>query len=66
MEIIVNGERKPLEQSVSVEDLLARLEIKTDRVAVELNRQILRRPLWAATQLQDNDRLEIVQFVGGG
>ena len=37
-----------------------------DRVAVELNRDIVPRDLWASTQLAENDRLEIVHFVGGG
>jgi thiamine biosynthesis protein ThiS len=39
---------------------------KTDRVAVELNRDIVPRDRWDQTQLADGDRLEIVHFVGGG
>jgi sulfur carrier protein len=42
------------------------LELKSDRVAVELNGEIVRRSAWADTQVRDGDRLEIVHFVGGG
>jgi len=66
MEIIINGENQQVPGSLTVEDLLRYMEIQGDRVAVELNRQIVRRDQWAGTLLQDKDRLEIVQFVGGG
>ena len=66
MEIIINGEQQQVPGRLTVEDLLRHMEIQGDRVAVELNRQIVRRDLWAGTLLQDKDRLEIVQFVGGG
>jgi thiamine biosynthesis protein ThiS len=42
------------------------LEMKSDRVAVELNRSIVARDQWAKTNLAEDDRLEIVHFVGGG
>ena len=47
-------------------ELLEVLDLKADRIAVELNRQIVRRENWPAVRLNDQDRLEIVQFVGGG
>jgi sulfur carrier protein len=40
--------------------------MKPDRVAAELNREIVPRSDWPHTQLSDGDRLEIVHFVGGG
>jgi len=46
--------------------LIDELGMKGDRVAVELNRQIVPRAQWNDTRLQDGDRLEIVHFVGGG
>ena len=46
--------------------LVEQLGMKSDRVAVELNRDIVPRAQWPATRLQDGDRLEIVHFVGGG
>jgi len=46
--------------------LIERLGMKQDRVAVELNRDIVPRAKWAETNLAEGDRLEIVHFVGGG
>jgi len=46
--------------------LVEHLGMKGDRVAVELNREIVRREQWVETELQEGDRLEIVHFVGGG
>ena len=66
MEILINGETKLLSAPLSVAALLRHLNLQGDRVAIELNRQIVRRDQWSATELQDKDRLEIVQFVGGG
>jgi thiamine biosynthesis protein ThiS len=46
--------------------LVESLAMKPDRVAVELNRDIVPRDRWPQTLLKDGDRLEIVHFVGGG
>jgi sulfur carrier protein len=66
MKLIINGEEKPVDNVSSVSDLLRELGLKADRVAVELNREIAARTSWDSTRLKDGDRLEIVQFVGGG
>ena len=66
MEILINGESREVPLEISLQDLLRLLELKEDRVAVELNRDIVRRDRWPETRLRDQDRLEIVQFVGGG
>ena len=66
MEVVVNGESKQVPSPLNIEDLLRHLELQGDRIAVELNRQIVRRDQWQATPVRDQDRLEIVQFVGGG
>lgn len=66
MKLIINGEEKPVDNVSSVSDLLRELGLKADRVAVELNREIAVRASWDSTQLKEGDRLEIVQFVGGG
>ena len=66
MQIFVNGEQKACGESVSLAQLIAELGMKGDRVAVELNREIVPRPQWPGTELHDGDRLEIVHFVGGG
>ena len=46
--------------------LIEALNMKSDRVAVELNLEIAPRDRWPSTVLKDGDRLEIVHFVGGG
>jgi thiamine biosynthesis protein ThiS len=66
MRILVNGEQKECPESVSLAELISQLGMKGDRVAVELNRKIVPRAQWSATELHDGDRLEIVHFVGGG
>ena len=66
MEIVINGEPREVPPRTSLQTLLRLLDLKEDRVAVELNRSIVKRNLWPATLLHDHDRLEIVQFVGGG
>lgn len=66
MEVVINGESREVPPQTSLQDLLRLLELKEDRVAVELNRDIIRRDRWPETRLRDQDRLEIVQFVGGG
>jgi len=64
--ITLNGESFQLDQPLSVEELLQRLEIDPRRVAVEHNLVILKRHAFAATLVGDGDRVEIVNFVGGG
>ncbi|MBQ7617692.1 MAG: sulfur carrier protein ThiS [Desulfovibrio sp.] len=65
MHLLVNGE--PYEaQATTVAELLKELKLKEARVVVEKNGAIIKRPDLATTQLSAEDRLEIVQFVGGG
>lgn len=66
MELSINGERRDLPDGLTVTGLVAHLGMKTDRVAVELNREIVPRNTWDATALKSGDQLEIVHFVGGG
>ena len=64
--ITLNGEPYELETPLSVADLLTRLSIDPRRVAVEHNLAILKRHLFADTIVHEGDRIEIVNFVGGG
>ena len=64
--ITLNGEPFELDAPLSVADLLTKLAIDSRRVAVEHNLSILRRHLFADTLVNDGDRIEIVNFVGGG
>jgi thiamine biosynthesis protein ThiS len=66
MRLTVNGETREAPDKATLAELLACLGIEGGRVAVERNREIAPRSQWSQIALQDGDRLEIVQFVGGG
>jgi thiamine biosynthesis protein ThiS len=66
IEIVINGELQSAPNGVTVLQLLKTLQIDPERVAVELDRKILKSPLWDETILRHGSELEIVQFVGGG
>jgi thiazole synthase len=65
VKLIINGESQE-SAAQTLADLVSSLGMKSDRVAIELNREIVPRGQWAETKLSDGDRLEIVHFVGGG
>ncbi|HEY1340714.1 MAG TPA: sulfur carrier protein ThiS [Bryobacteraceae bacterium] len=64
--IVVNGDPQAAPDGQTILGLLEQLRIDPARVAVELDRRIVKQALWSNTALQDGSRLEIVQFVGGG
>jgi thiamine biosynthesis protein ThiS len=64
--IEVNGEQREIEEGTTISLLVEQLALAPERLAVELNREVVRRALWPETALADGDRLEIVHFVGGG
>jgi thiamine biosynthesis protein ThiS len=66
MRLLINGDEKSFADPLSLAQLVEQLGMKGDRVAVELNREIVSRAQWSETSLRDGDRLEIVHFVGGG
>jgi thiamine biosynthesis protein ThiS len=65
MNLTINGEPQTHEAE-TLDALITQLSMKPDRVAIELNREIVPRGEWPNTKLHDGDRLEIVHFVGGG
>jgi thiamine biosynthesis protein ThiS len=66
MKLIINGEPRTFDAVTNVAELIEKLAIKGDRVAVELNSEIVPRSQWTVSALNDGDKLEIVHFVGGG
>ena len=66
MEIRVNGESRVTRSDATVADLLNELDIRSERVAVELNLEILDRSEFGQRRLTDGDRVEILSFIGGG
>jgi sulfur carrier protein len=66
IQIQVNGEPRGCRADATVGDLLRELSIKTERVAVELNLEILDRKEFDHRSLKPGDRVEILSFIGGG
>lgn len=66
MKVYVNGEPKEFSGEPSLMELVEQLELPVARIAIELNREVVRRSEWDSTMLKDEDRIEIVHFVGGG
>ena len=64
--VTVNGELRQVQNGALVADLLLELGVGERRVAVERNREIVKREQYEATELGDGDVLEIIEFVGGG
>lgn len=66
MKVIINGEPREVPDRVNVEELIEYLGLRGERIAVERNREIVRRADWTRTLIEEGDELEIVHFVGGG
>ena len=65
-EVTVNGERRFFAADATLIDVIHGLSLEPDRVAVELNRAIVKREAWTVTGFDAGAEIEIVQFVGGG
>lgn len=69
MQLIINGRERDfpaLSPESTISDLLAALDLKTDRVALEHNGAIVHRDAWPSAAIRSGDKFEIVHFVGGG
>jgi sulfur carrier protein len=66
IQVVLNGEPRSIPAGLTVDRLLLFLEMDPSRVAVELNRAIVRKPEWPAAEVRDGAQLEVVWFVGGG
>jgi sulfur carrier protein len=66
IQIVLNGETRTIPAGLSIDQLLVWLQIDPSRVAVEFNREIVRKPAWPESQVLEGAQLEVVWFVGGG
>jgi len=64
--IIVNENQIEMPEGSVISDLIKTLGLNPGRLAVELNRRIVRRANWDSTRISEGDRVEVVHFVGGG
>ncbi len=66
MKIIVNGEEKVFPAPITVAGLLEEMGLSENRVAVEVNQEIVPRSLHGKHRLEDSDQVEVVRAIGGG
>ena len=67
MRIEINGEARDVPDDLTLDRLIAHLGLGVpERLAIEHNRQVVRRAAWPHTEIKEGDRIEIVHFVGGG
>lgn len=65
-EITVNGEKRLVAEGTCLSELVAELGLPGQRIAIELNEDVIRKKSWGKTNLSKNDVVEVVHFVGGG
>lgn len=66
MKVFINGEVKEFTAKINLQELVENLALSSDKIAVELNKLVVRKKDWENTALGDSDKIEIIHFVGGG
>ena len=66
IETTINGDSQQIPENLTLLGLLRHLKLSEERVAIERNRQIIKREEWESVRVEAGDQVEIVQFVGGG
>jgi len=66
VEITLNGSTRKIESEVTLDRLLDLFSLPRQRVAIELNRTVVRRNDWPETSIREGDVIEVIHFVGGG
>lgn len=66
MKVFINGETKEIKENINLTQLLKSFSLPDERIAVELNKQVVRKKDWENIEINHEDKIEIVHFVGGG
>ncbi|RXJ56431.1 sulfur carrier protein ThiS [Candidatus Marinarcus aquaticus] len=66
MQVIVNGQTKEFEPSISLQEVITSLQIEDKVMAAAVNMEIVKKDNWSTHALNENDKVELLQFVGGG
>lgn len=66
MKVFINGETKEITKHVNLLELLKEFSLPSERIAIELNKAVVRKKDWENIEIKDADKIEIVHFVGGG
>jgi len=66
LKITLNGKELTLPNGITIAELISQKQLKPETVIVEHNSELVKKETWAGIVLKENDRLEILRFVGGG
>jgi len=66
IEIVLNGEVKKVDEQISLLKLLEKFGLPMERIAIELNKNVVRKKEWETTKVAERDKIEVIHFVGGG
>ncbi len=66
IKIIINGITKEIPNEVNIIELLESFSLPKERIAIELNKQVVRKKDWGNIKITDADQIEVIHFVGGG
>lgn len=66
IKILINGKKREIKENITISDLLKELNIKEEQVAVEVNLKIIDKKEFENVYIKENDKIEIVHFMGGG
>ena len=66
MKIFINGETKEIVEEINLIALLKHFSLPSERIAIELNSEVIRKKDWENIKVNDGDKLEVIHFVGGG
>ena len=66
MNVFLNGEVREVPDGLDLEQLLRHFSLPSQRVAIELNKSVVRRKDWAEVKVSESDKIEVIHFVGGG
>ena len=64
--VILNGDEIQVPENLSLSDCVVHLGLPAERIAIEHNREIIKRNDWGSREVKQGDTIEIVHFVGGG
>lgn len=66
MKVLINGETKEISKELNLSELLEHFSLPQERIAIELNKEVVRKKDWENIRINEGDKLEVIHFVGGG
>jgi thiamine biosynthesis protein ThiS len=66
MQVTINGQTEEISDELNLSALLKHFSLPQERIAIELNKEVVRKKDWENIKIADGDKLEVIHFVGGG